>query len=159
MFSLLFLSAGLTAASGKDAVLQLHIERAARIVAAAYESGNPNEDLFEGKIDALQSRPKDIIDDGVETIITMEHSLSEKEEAPVKIMGFSQYAEWLENVRANYVSRSTLKSRPLGACAHNCCEFPFTYGISHNHLYLKQVCFVIKNDLPYLSSILLYDGD
>lgn len=159
MFSLLFLFAVLTAASGEDAVLQLHIERAARIVAAAYESGNPNEDLFEGKIDALQSRPKNIIDESIEITITTEHSLSEKEETPVKIKGFSQYAEWLENVRTNYEFRSNLTSRTLGACAHNCCEFPFTYGISHNHLYLKQVCFVIKNDLPYLSSISLYDGD
>lgn len=161
-FTLLFFVSALTAsftALGLEPAAQLSLERAARIVASSYASGNPNENLYDGQPGYAPLYPEEIISNEIKIRIKTEHSLDDKIEPTTFIQGFKEYAKWLEAVRDHYRLRDNLDVRTLGACVKGCCEFPATYGISHNTLYLQMACFTMVNNKPYLTSILLLDGD
>lgn len=146
-------------AFGAEPHIQLSLERAARIVASSYASGNPNENLFSGNPDYFPLYPRDVISSEIKVSINIEHSLEEKIEPITHIQGFEEYANWLDSVRTNYRFPDNLKVRTLGQCNNGCCEYPATYGISHNTLYLQKACFTINGKNPYLTSIYLLDGD
>jgi len=142
-----------------DDLFQLTLERAARIVASSYFTGNPNENLYGHDSEYYPKYPKDIIHKNVKIRIDIEHSISDKAIVTDYIQGFEEYSDWLTSVRKSDSHSTLLKVRTLGSCSSNCCYYPFTMGILHNRLYLTRACFAIKDGKPYLESLYLLDGD
>jgi hypothetical protein len=139
--------------------LQLKIERAGRLIASTYVLGNPDEKLFGLNPDYFPSRPKDIISESIPITIVAKHSLSEEPSHPVNVKGFDQFSKWLNDVRDHFRFRDNLEARTMGTCINACCKYPLDGGISHNTLYITSACFSIENNIPYLKSITLLDGD
>lgn len=140
---------------------QLQLERAARIVASAFASGNANDRIFEGNKNYKIQTLKEITHPDSPIVLTVEHSISEEKVKPYEIKGFEALEHWIKTVRNpdEHDFKYNIRVRTLGSCNNNCCEFPFTYGILHNTLYLKKVCFVEINSKPFLKGIHLYNGD
>lgn len=142
-----------------EADTQLSLERAGRLLASSYMTGNPDKKLFGLHKDYLPKRPGDMIHPNKIISISVEHSIQETKETPVYIKGFSQYEKWLLNVRKQFRFPSNLDVRTMGSCIDGCCKYSLDGGISHNHLYLKTACFYLENNTPYLKSITLLDSD
>jgi hypothetical protein len=51
------------------------------------------------------------------------------------------------------------ESRPLVRCEQGLCNYNFTAGILHNHLYLEKVAYSYRKEIPYIRAIYLLDGD
>jgi hypothetical protein len=140
-------------------------ERAARIIASVFESGNPNDSPFKGTKNSRLVFLKDIIAEKQKISITHEHSLVSDEETPDKeptrVTGYVQFADWMAKLQApdKHGFQRGIDVRTLGECRKNCCEFPIIYGIQHNTLYLTKVCFGTGKTGPYLKSVVLLDGD
>lgn len=159
--ALLFTAAVITlpATAAEDLQYQLHLERAARILAASYANLHPEADPFEGAY--RQNIPADIIGDERPIAIQIEHAISDQREMPIFIKGIKQYRDWLAGLKSGDRDHYGFEVRTLGVCdaSSGCCNFPFVTGISHNHLYLQRACFTSKDQLPVLATIYLYDGD
>ncbi|HED33755.1 MAG TPA: hypothetical protein ENJ08_05985 [Gammaproteobacteria bacterium] len=147
------------AACAYDDSTQLTLERAGRLIASAYRLANPDEKLYGLRPEYSPARPSEVIDDDLVVTVKTLHSIQENTDKAVQFKGFKQFEQWIKNVRDNYRFRENLKVRTMGVCIDGCCKFPLDGGISHNTLYLEQVCFVIKNKKPFLKSITLLDGD
>lgn len=139
--------------------LQLKLERAGRLIASTYVIGNPDEKLFGLHPDYTPKRPSDMIHKDIEITIKTEHSIQETKEKVVTVKGFSQFEKWLKDVRSNYPFPDNLKVKTMGVCIDDCCRYPIDGGMFHNSLYLTEACFSFKNNMPFLKSILLLDGD
>lgn len=142
-----------------DDSLQLKLERAGRLLASTYVIGNPDEKLYGLHPDYTPSRPRDMIHKNVVISIETKHSTQEKKENIIKIKGLNQFNKWVIDVRRNFRFSENLDARTMGVCLDGCCQYPIDGGMSHNTLYLKQACFIIKNKSPFLKSIILLDGD
>lgn len=142
-----------------DTSTQLKLERAGRLIASSYMTGNPDKKLFGLHPDYFPARPRDIISDNITISVKTEHSIQETKEKPVSIKGMSQYEKWLRDVRNNFRIPENISVRTMGTCLKGCCTYSLDGGISHNTLYLAKACFVMKNDTPLLKSITLLDGD
>lgn len=142
-----------------DSSQQLQLERAGRLIASTYTTGNPDEKLFGLHPDYRPSRPGDMIHADIEIQVQTTHAIQEKKGEIVKLKGMAQFEKWLVDVRNNFRFRDNLDVRTMGTCINGCCSFPIDGGMSHNSLYLTRACFVFKNNTPYLNSITLLDGD
>lgn len=142
-----------------DDSLQLKLERAGRLIASTYVIGNPDEKLYGLHPDYKPSRPRDMIHNDIEINVVTKHSIQETKEKVVKIKGLKQFEQWIYDVRNDFRFRENLNARTMGVCIDGCCRYPIDGGMSHNSLYLKEACFVIKNKTPFLKSITLLDGD
>ena len=142
-----------------DDSLQLKLERAGRLIASTYVIGNPDEKLYGLHPDYAPSRPRDMIHNDVVISIETKHSIQETKEPILKIKGLKQFEQWVFNVRKNFRFSDNLAARTMGVCIDGCCHYPIDGGISHNSLYLKEACFIMKNKTPFLKSITLLDGD
>ncbi len=133
---------------------QLTLERSARVLASYLLSLNPNEDLFKAVENVPAIYPKDLFDKSVEIEINEKHAIEEPlREKAIIVKGFEGLSAFLER-RQLSITTST-----LGACTDTCCNYPTLHGISHNHIYLHEACFVFKKNKAYLKSILFYNGD
>ena len=139
--------------------LQLNLERAGRLIASTYITGNSDEKLFGLHPEYSPKRPKEIVHKDVSISIETTHSIQETKEKLVNVKGFSQFEKWLKDVRNNFRFPENLNVRTMGVCVDSCCHYPIDGGMSHNSLYLTKACFVFKNNKPYLSSLTLLDGD
>lgn len=142
-----------------DALTQLKLERAGRLVASSFMTGNPDKKLFGLNPDYFPARPRDMIKTSITVSVTTEHSIQEIKDKPISIKGMTLYEKWLKDVRTNFRIPGNISVRTMGTCLKGCCNFPLDGGISHNTLYLTQACFVIENNTPYLKTITLVDGD
>lgn len=142
-----------------DDSLQLKLERAGRLIASTYVIGNPDKKLYGLHPDYKPSRPRDMIHNDVVISIKTKHSIQETKEKIVKIKGLKQFEQWVLDVRKNFRFSENLDARTMGVCLEGCCSYPIDGGMSHNTLYLREACFVIKNKTPFLKSITLVDGD
>ena len=142
-----------------DASIQLTIERAGRLIASSYKTGNPDKKLFGLHKDYLPKRPRDLIHSTKPIKIITKYSLQETSEKPSYITGYKQYERWLNDVRQNFRFSDNLDVRTMSTCLDGCCKFSLDGGISHNHLYLTKACFYIEENKPYLKSITLLDSD
>jgi len=142
-----------------DASTQLTIERAGRMVASSYKTGNPDKKLFGLHKDYFPKRPRDLIHTTKSIEIITKHSLQETNEKSSSITGYKQYENWLSDVRRNFRFPDNLDVRTMSTCLDGCCKFSLDGGISHNHLYLTQACFYVEESKPYLKSITLLDSD
>ncbi len=146
-------------AYGFDDALQLKVERAGRLIASAYTTANPDEKLYGLRPEYRPARPSEMIHGDVVVVVKTLHSLQENSDKMTHFKGFKQFEQWLKNVRDSYRFRENLEVRTMGVCISGCCRYPIDGGMSHNTLYLKQACFIIKNKKPFLKSIILLDGD
>ena len=142
-----------------DDSLQLKIERAGRLIASTYVIGNPDKKLYGSHPDYKPSRPREMIHNDIEINVVTKHSVQETKEKVVKIKGLKQFEQWVLDVRKNFRFSEDLDARTMGVCIDGCCSYPIDGGMSHNTLYLREACFVIKNKMPFLKSITLLDGD
>jgi len=142
-----------------DDSLQLKLERAGRLIASTYVTGNPDEKLYGLHLDYTPGRPKDMIHNDVVINIKTKHSIQEIKEPVINIKGLKQFEKWVLDVRKNFRFSENLDARTMGVCLNGCCSYPIDGGMSHNTLYLREACFVIKNKTPFLKSISLVDGD
>ena len=131
----------------------LLLERSARVIASYFGSFNPNENLFEGTKGIEPIYPKDLFNKNFKIDINEEHSLSEIKEKTLTVQGIEEFSDLFDKRKLD------ITTSILGACASNCCSYPTIHGINHNHIYLHEVCFIFKENRPYLKSILLYNGD
>lgn len=138
---------------------QLKLERAGRLIASSFITGNPDKKLFGLHPEYFPARPRDIIHSNIDITIKTDHSIQETKEPLVKINGMKKFENWLKDVRNNFRIPENISVRTMGTCLNGCCNFPLDGGISHNTLYLTQACFLIENKTPYLKSITLLDGD
>jgi len=148
-----------TPAYSSSADYQLTLERAGRLLASSYKTGNPDKKLFGLHKDYHPKRPADMIHSNEAITIQVEHSLQESKEKTNIIKGYLQYKKWLVNARKEFRFPGNLDVRTMGTCIDGCCKYSLDGGISHNHLYLKQACFIIENNKPFLKSITLLDSD
>jgi hypothetical protein len=158
IFALSYLSVISTVYAVDDS-LQLKLERAGRLLASTYVIGNPDEKLYGLHPDYKPSRPREMIHNDIEISIVTKHSIQETKGKVVKIKGLKQFEQWVFDVRKNFRFSENLNARTMGVCIDGCCRYPIDGGMSHNSLYLKEACFVIKNKTPFLKSIVLLDGD
>ena len=142
-----------------DDSLQLKLERAGRLIASTYVIGNPDKKLFGLHPDYKPSRPRDMIHKDIVISIETKHSIQETKKKVVKIKGLKQFEQWVLDVRKNFRASENLDVRTMGVCLDGCCSYPIDGGMSHNTLYLRKACFIIKNKTPFLKSITLLDGD
>lgn len=152
------LLATVNAFAGDASCLQ---ERAARVLASAYESGNPEDSPFNYPGEKLPILLGDIVAKDKAVTITREHSITDEEEVPIELKGYGAVAAWLSRLHTpdehGYVYG--IEARTLGRCVAGCCDFPLIHGVSHNTLYLLKACFGDDNGRPYLKEVYLYDGD
>ncbi|VAW69860.1 hypothetical protein MNBD_GAMMA10-551 [hydrothermal vent metagenome] len=142
-----------------DDSTQLILERAGRLIGSSYQTSNPDKKLYGLRPEYSPARPSEAIHDDLVVTVKTLHSLQENSDTTVEFKGYKQYELWLKRVRDDFRARNNLEVRTMGICIDGCCNFPLDGGISHNTLYLEQVCFVIKNKKPFLKSITLLDGD
>jgi len=142
-----------------NSVMQLKLERAGRLIASTYVTGNPDKKLYGLHPDYKPSRPREMIHNDIEINVVTKHSIQETKEKIVKIKGLKQFEQWVFDVRKNYRFSENLNVMTMGVCINGCCHYPIDGGMSHNSLYLKEACFIIKNKTPFLKSIVLLDGD
>ena len=152
-----FLMTGISFAT--DTTTQLKLERAGRLIASSFITGNPDKKLFGLHSEYSPARPREMIHSNIDITIKIDHSIQETKETPVKIKGMKEFEKWLRDVRNNFRIPENISVRTMGTCIKGCCNYPLDGGISHNTLYLTQACFFIENKTPYLKSITLLDGD
>jgi hypothetical protein len=95
--------------------------------------------------------------------VVIEHSIAEGKngDALIESRQFTNVAaidKWLKKRREDDDTPFN-ETMPLLRCRQGRCAYNFDGGILHNHLYLHDLYYTVRNGKPYVTRIHLLDGD
>jgi hypothetical protein len=96
--------------------------------------------------------------------VVIEHSIAEGKNGNAltesrRFTNLASIDKWIKKRRTDDDNTPFNETMPLLRCRQGRCAYNFDGGILHNHLYLHDLYYGVRNGRPYVTKIHLLDGD